>query len=236
MSGISPRYVQDRLAQALVRAETCVDAFDVLDEIESGLRHHSLISNDETRRRYVQLVAVAREAYEQKLQEEVQAVIASDAEELDRLCAKYVDNVRAATLREPLLDSAGGATAPDERLMRAIEEKIEIPESRKDDFRAELMNFIAGVQREGRTFEWRENKRLAHALEHKVFEDRRDVIQLVAMVSTVIDPDAHEKIRVIQDRLMRRFGYDEVSAARVLSHVAGLFARTSAAKAPPQAA
>ncbi len=236
MSGISPRYVQDRLAQALVRAESCVDAFDVLDEIESGLRHHSLISNDETRRRYVQLVAVAREAYEQKLQAEVQAVIASDAEELDRLCAKYVDNVRAATLREPLLDSSGRASAPDERLMRAIEEKIEIPESRKDDFRAELMNFIAGVQREGRTFEWRENKRLAHALEHKVFEDRRDVIQLVASVSTVIDPDAHEKIRVIQDRLMRRFGYDEVSAARVLSHVAGLFARTSAAKAPPQAA
>ena len=236
MSGISPRYVQDRLAQAMVRADACVDAFDVLDEIEAGLRHHSLISNEETRRRYVQLASVAREAYEQLLQDEVQTVIASDAEELDRLCAKYVENVRAVTLREPLLDQAGHASAPDERLMRAIEEKIEIPESRKDDFRAELMNFIAGVQREGRTFEWRENKRLARALEHKVFEDRRDVIQLVSLVSTVIDPDSNEKIRVIQDRLMRQFGYDQVSAARVLSHVAGLFARSVAAKAPPQAA
>src|SRR5262249_42564838 len=153
-----------------------------------------------------------------------------DSEELDRLCAKYVDNVRAVTLREPVLDPAGHASAPDERLMRAIEEKIEIPDSRKDDFRAELMNFIAGVQREGRTFEWRENKRLARALEHKMFEDRRDVIQLVSLVSTVVDPDSNEKIRVIQDRLMRQFGYDEISAARVLSHVAGLFARTSAAK------
>ncbi|HUR28438.1 MAG TPA: serine protein kinase, partial [Planctomycetota bacterium] len=236
MSGISPRYVQDRLAQAMVRADDCVDAFDVLDEIEAGLRHHSLISNEETRRRYVQLVAVAREAYEELLQQEVQSVIGSDAEELDRLCSKYVDNVRAATLREPLLDAAGRASEPDERLMRAIEEKIEIPESRKDDFRAELMSFIAGVQREGRTFEWRENKRLARALEHKVFEDRRDVIQLVSVVSTVIDPDSNEKIRVIRDRLMRQFGYDEVSAARVLSHVAGLFARTTAVKAPPQAA
>ncbi|HTF91228.1 MAG TPA: serine protein kinase [Planctomycetota bacterium] len=236
MSGISPRYVQDRLAQAMVRADACVDAFDVLDEIEAGLRHHSLISNEETRRRYVQLVSVAREAYEQMLADEVQAVIASDSEELDRLCSKYVDNVRAATLREPVLDAAGHASAPDERLMRAIEEKIEIPESRKDDFRAELMSFIAGVQREGRTFEWRENKRLARALEHKVFEDRRDVIQLVSLVSTVIDPDSNEKIRVIQDRLMRQFGYDQVSATRVLSHVAGLFARTNAAKAPPQAA
>jgi len=236
MSGISPRYVQDRLAAAVVRGVDCVDAFDVLEELEAGLRHHSLISNEETRRRYVQLVSVAREAYEQLLADEVQAVIASDSEELDRLCAKYVDNVRAATLREPLLDASGRSSAPDERLMRAIEEKIGIPESRKDDFRAELMNFIASVQREGRTFEWRDNKRLARALEHKVFEDRRDVIQLVSVVSTVVDPDSHEKIRVIQDRLMRRFGYDTVSAARVLGHVAGLFARTHAAKAPPQAA
>ena len=38
MSGISPRYVQDRLAQALVRAESCVDAFDVLDEISARER------------------------------------------------------------------------------------------------------------------------------------------------------------------------------------------------------
>lgn len=184
----------------------------------------------------MQLAGTAREAYEQILQEEVQAAIASDAEELDRLCAKYVDNVRAATLREPVLDAAGRASAPDERLMRAIEERIEIPEARKDDFRAELMNFIAGVQREGRTFQWRENARLARALEHKVFEDRRDVIQLVSVVSTVVDPDARQKIRVIQDRLMRQFGYDELSAARALSHVAGLFARTHAPKAEPQAA
>jgi serine protein kinase len=63
-----------------------------------------------------------------------------------------------------------------------------------------------------------------------VFEDRRDVIQLVSVVSTVVDPDAREKIRVIQDRLMRQFGYDEVSAARAMGHVAGLFARTSSAK------
>jgi serine protein kinase len=236
MSGISPRYVQDRLASAVVRGADCVDAFDVLEEIESGLRHHSLISNEETRRRYVQLAAVAREAYEKILADEVQTVIASDSEELDRLCAKYVDNVRAATLREPLIDASGRPTAPDERLMRAIEEKIEIPESRKDDFRAEMMNFIAGVQREGRKFEWRENKRLARALEHKVFEDRRDVIQLVSVVSTVIDPDSHEKIRVIQDRLMRQFGYDKASAARVLGHVAGLFARTNAPKAAQEAA
>ena len=33
---------------------------------------------------------------------------------------------------------------------------------------------------------------------------------------------------MIRERLMRRFGYDEVAADEVLAHVAGLFARGEA--------
>ena len=39
--------------------------------------------------------------------------------------------------------------------MRSIEEKIDIPESRKDDFRHELMNYIAALHIEGKTFDYR---------------------------------------------------------------------------------
>jgi serine protein kinase len=228
MVGISPRYVQDRIAATLVSDKPTVTALDVLASLEEGLIHHSLVSNEETRRRYVQLVATVREEYEEVLKREVQTAISSDRESLDRLCAKYVDNVRAYTTREKVLDPAGRPSDPDERLMRAIEEKIDIPEPRKDDFRIELMNFIAEVHREGKTFEWRQNKRLARAMELKVFEDRRDSIQLVSSVSTVVDPDTQEKIGVIRDRLMRQFGYDQMSADEVLRHVAGLFARGEA--------
>jgi len=228
MLGISPRYVQDRIATTLVSDKPTVTALDVLAGIEEGLLHHSLVSNDETRRRYMQLVATAREEYEEILKREVQIAISSDRESLDRLCAKYIDNVRAYTTREKVIEASGRVSDPDERLMRQIEEKIEIPEPRKDDFRHELMNFVAEVHREGKTFEWRQNKRLARALELKVFEDRRDSIQLVSLVSTVVDPDTQEKIAVIRDRLMRQFGYDEPAADEVLQHVAGLFARGDA--------
>ena len=47
-------------------------------------------------------------------------------------------------------------------------------------------------------------------------------------MSTVVDPDTQEKITVIRERLIRQFGYDEVSADEVLQHVAGLFARGEA--------
>jgi serine protein kinase len=233
--GISPRYVQDRIATALVTDRPSVGPLDVLDLLEQGLVHHSLVSNEETRRRYVQLIGVAREEYEEIVKREVREAIASDREALDRLCAKYLDNVRAYTAREKVVEQ-GAAADPDERLMRSIEEKVDISEGRKDDFRHELMNFISSLEREGRTFDWTRNRRLARALELKVFEDRRDSIQLTSLVSTVVDPDTQAKIGVIRERLMRLYGYDELSADEVLQHVAGLFARGEAKEAGLEAA
>jgi serine protein kinase len=236
MVGISPRYVQDRIATCLASDSACVNPLEVLESLEHGLRHHSMVSNEETRKRYMQLIATAREEYEEVIKREVQVAIVADREALDRLCGKYIDNVKAYITREKVVDTTGRESDPDERLMRSIEEKIDIPESRKGDFRHELMNYIAAVHLEGQTFDFRENARLTRALELKMFEDRRDTIQLTSLVSTVVDPDTQEKIGVIRDRLMREFGYDEISADEVLHHVAGLFARGEAKRNPSEAA
>ncbi|MFT4539207.1 MAG: serine protein kinase [Planctomycetota bacterium] len=225
MEGISPRYVQDRIAACLVSSRPTIGPRDVLQAIEHGLTHHSMISGEETRKHYLELVSTVREEYERIVKHEVRVAIAADREAIDRLCSKYLDNVRAYTTREKVFDSIGAPKDPDERLMRSIEEKIDIPEARKDDFRHELMNYIAAIHIEGGTFNYRENERLTRALELKMFDDRRDSIQLTSLVSTVVDPDTQEKIAVIRDRLMRQFGYDEPSADEVLREVAGLFER-----------
>ncbi len=228
MQGISPRYVQDSIASCLVSERQVIGPLDVLEALHDGLRNHSLISNEEIKKRYAQLISTSREEYEEIIKREVQLAIASDQEEIDRLCSKYVDNVKAYVTSEMVVDSGGREREPDERLMRSIEEKVDIPEARKDDFRHELMNYIAAVHIEGQTFDFRQNDRLRKALELKTFEDRRDTIQLTSLVSTVVDPDTQEKIAVIRDRLCREFGYDELSADEVLHHVAGLFARGEA--------
>ena len=44
-------------------------------------------------------------------------------------------------------------------------------------------------------------------------------------MSTVVDKDTQEKIEVVKNRLMRDFGYDEISATDVLNYVASIFAR-----------
>jgi serine protein kinase len=236
MRGISPRYVQDRIATTLVGDADFIGPLDVLETLEEGLKHHSLISNEETRKGYAQLIAGAREEYEDVVKHEVQVAVAADYEAVERLCGKYIDNVKAYTTREKVIDAQGREHDPDERMMRSIETKIDIPESRKDDFRHELMNYIAALHIEGKTFDFRQNKRLTRALELKLFGDRRDSIQLTSLVSSVVDPETQSKIEVIRDRLTEQFGYDVASAEALLEYVADLFARGDAKENPSEAA
>ncbi|MBK8101410.1 MAG: serine protein kinase [Planctomycetes bacterium] len=226
LDGISPRYIQDKISNVLVRDLPCINPFMVMNELESGLDHHSLISDPETKKRYKDLLLVVREEYEEIIKNEVQRAISADEEAIARLCGNYIDNVKAYTQNEKVKNPyTGRDEEPDERLMRSIEEKINIPESRKDDFRREIMNYIGALAVEGRTFNYKTNERLHRALELKLFEDQKDSIKLTSLVSTVVDKDTQEKIEVVKGRLMRDFGYDEISATDVLNYVASIFAR-----------
>ncbi|QDU67069.1 PrkA family serine protein kinase [Engelhardtia mirabilis] len=236
MDGISPRYVQDRIAAALVVDGDHVNPLQVLESMADGLGHHSLISNEETRKRYTQLIGTAREEYDEIVKHEVQLAVAADAEAIDRLCAKYVDNVKAYTTHELMLDDHGREREPDERLMRSIEEKAGIPDARKDDFRHEIMNYIAALHLEGKTFDFRKNQRLRRALELKLFEDQRDAVQLTSLISSVVDPNTQSRIDAIRDRLANRFGYTRDAAEEVLRYVADLFARGEAKDDPREVA
>ncbi|MFT4514866.1 MAG: serine protein kinase [Planctomycetota bacterium] len=226
MIGISPRYIQDKMSNVLVRDMPCINPFMVMNELEEGLDHHSLISDPETKKHYKDLLIVVREEYEEIIKNEVQRAISADEEAIARLCGNYIDNVKAYTQNEKVKNAyTGRDDEPDERLMRSIEEKIEIPDSRKDDFRREIMNYIGALAIEGKSFDYKTNERLFRALELKLFEDQKDSIKLTSLVSTVVDKDTQEKIEIVKGRLMKDFGYDEISATDVLNYVASIFAR-----------
>jgi serine protein kinase len=228
MTGISPRYIQDKISNALVAhpEENCVNPFMVLHELEIGLRHHSLITSQEQLKHCQDLLAVVREEYEDIVKNEVQRAIAADEDALARLCSNYIDNVKAYTQREKVRNRyTGNYEEPDERLMRSVEEKIDIPEGRKDDFRREIMNYIGALAIDGKRFDYRTNERLQKALELKLFEDQKDTIKLTSLVSSVVDKATQEKIDVVKSRLIRSYGYCEVCSTDVLSFVASIFAR-----------
>jgi len=228
MEGISPRYIQDKISNALVSdlSKKCVNPFIVMSEIESGLAHHSLISSESQRRRYKELLTLVRQEYEEMIKNEVQRAIAADEESIARLCGNYIDNVKAYVRKEKVKNIfTEEDEEPDERLMRSIEEKIDIPESRKDDFRREIMNYIAALALEGKRFDYRSNERLRRALELKLFEDQKDSIKLTSLVTNVIDKATQEKIEIVKSRLIRDYDYCESCATDVLTYVASIFAR-----------
>jgi serine protein kinase len=228
LQGISPRYVQDKISNALVAhmEAKSINPFMVMNELETGLKHHSLITSDETRGKYRELLGVVKEEYENIVKNEVQRAIAADEDALKRLCGNYIDNVKAYTQREKVRNKfTGQFEEPDERLMRSIEDKIDIPDSRKDDFRREIMNYIAALMMDGKTFDYKSNERLYKALQLKLFEDQKDTIKLTSLVSQVVDKDTQAKIDVVKSRLIRDFGYDDESATDILNYVASIFAR-----------
>jgi serine protein kinase len=231
MDGISPRYIQDKISNALVseKGEGCINPFLVLNELDSGLKNHTLITSEDARKRYKEMLTVIRQEYEDVVKNEVQRAISADEEAISNLCANYVDNVKAYTQKEKVKNKYTGQNEePDERLMRSIEEKIDIPESRKDDFRTELMNYIGALAVDGKTFDYRTNERLQKALELKLFEDQKDSIKLTSLVSSVVDKETQEKIDVVKQRMIRNYGYCEICATDVLTFVASIFARGDA--------
>src|SRR5437762_1817046 len=54
MQGISPRYIQDKISNSLVshnaQIDRAINPFMVMNELETGLRHHSLISDEDTKK------------------------------------------------------------------------------------------------------------------------------------------------------------------------------------------
>lgn len=228
LSGMSPRYIQDKISNSLVKYsdEGYINPFMVMNELESGLKNHSLLTNEDEKKRYKEYLAVVKEEYENIVKGEVQRAISADEDSIRNLCTNYIDNVKAYTQKEKVKNKyTGDYESPDEHLMRAIEEKIDIPESRKDDFRREIMNYIGALAIEGKTFDYTTNARLQKALELKMFEDRKDSIKLTSVLSNVQDEKAQQQIDIVKDRLIKNYGYNEASATDVLNFVASIFAR-----------
>ena len=228
LDGISPRYIQDKISQSLVldKGKGCINPFIILNELESGLKTHALIKDEEQRKHYKEMLSEVKREYEDIVKHEVQRAISADENAIGKLCGNYIDNVKAYIQREKVRNSfTGQAEEPDERLMRSIEEKIDIADNRKDDFRREIMNYIGALALEKKSFDFKTNERLHRALELKLFEDQKDTIKLTTLVSSVVDKETQGKIDVVKNRLIKNYGYCDICATDALGFVASIFAR-----------
>jgi serine protein kinase len=226
MDGISPRYVINRLSNALVKQNTtCINPIDALRALRDGLDQHTSITREE-RERYLNIIQEARKEYDDMARKEVQRAFVYSYEESARtLLNNYLDNVEAycnkTRLRDPITDEE---MEPDEQLMRSIEEQIGITENAKKSFREEILIRISSLARRGQTFEYTSHERLKEAIEKKLFADLRDVVKITTSTRTP-DKEQLRKINEVVNRLMSEHGYCHVCANEILRYTGSLLNR-----------
>ncbi len=226
MEGISPRYVINRLSNALVKDDvSCINAIDTLRALRDGFDQHTSITKEE-RERYLNLIAEARKEYDETAKKEVQkAFVYSFEESTKTLLNNYLDNVEAycnaQKMKDPITEEE---VEPDEKLMRSIEEQIGVTENAKKTFREEILIRLSTMARKGQSFDYTSHERLREAIEKKLFADLRDVVKITTSSKT---PDAEQlkRINEVVDRLIREQGYCPVCANELLKYVGSLLNR-----------
>ncbi|MFB6073790.1 MAG: PrkA family serine protein kinase [Haloarculaceae archaeon] len=217
MEGVSPRFIGDEIAEAIMdsmhRDRQFLSPLTTFNHLEGNLENHGSIPEEkfDTYYRYLELV---REEYKERAIEDVRHALAYDVDEIQRQGEKYMDHVMAYIDDDTVEDEiTGREQEPDEQFLRSVEEKLELPEDRKDDFRQEVSNWVSRRAREGDTFNPQDNDRLRRALERKLWEDKKHNINFSALVSSG-EMDDEERNQWV-DALIEQ-GYSEEGAKEVL--------------------
>jgi serine protein kinase len=227
MDGVSARFIGDEIAEAIMdsthRGRDYLSPLTVFNHFEQNLENHGSIP-EENLERYYRYLELVREEYRDRAIEDVRHALAYDIDEIQRQGEKYMDHVMAyiddATVEDEL---TGREQEPDEKFLRSVEEKLDIPSDRKDDFRQEVSNWVSRRAREGTSFNPQDNDRLRRALERKLWEDKKHNINFSALVSAN-ELDDDERNAWI-DALVEQ-GYSREGAREVLE-----FAGAEVAKA-----
>ncbi|ACV10599.1 putative serine protein kinase, PrkA [Halorhabdus utahensis DSM 12940] len=227
MDGVSPRFIGDEIAEAIMdsmhRDRDFLSPLTAFNHFEANLEHHGSIPAErfETYYRYLELT---REEYRDRAIDDVRHALAYDVEEIQRQGEKYMDHVMAYIDDDTVEDELTGREAePDEQFLRSVEEHLDIPEDRKDDFRQEVSNWVSRRAREGDTFSPQDNERLRRALERKLWEDKKHNINFSALVasSEMDDDDRNAWIEALLEQ-----GYSRDGAVEVLEFAGAEVAKT----------
>ncbi len=227
LSGVSPRFVINALSTAITRGNArSLTSMELLLALKDAIESDARIDAKQKKMWFDHLVTARKEFYNRWVKEDVhRALFASFQDEAQQLLEKYLDEIEASLDQRKVTDPMTGENrAPDERFMRSVEEKIKVSESGKQSFRQEVIRKAMVAFKAGEKFRLASHARVREAIEQYLFEERRDVLRLVTSTARP-DDEARKKISVVQERLVKEYGYDEHSAQEALNYVTTLLSQ-----------
>ncbi len=227
LTGVSPRFVINAISNAITRGNThSLTSMELLLALKDAIDSDARVDAKQKKAWVDHLVTARKEFYNRWVKEDVhRAMFASFEDEAQQLLEKYLDEVEASLDHRQVTDPITGETRPaDERFLRSVEEKIKVSDSGKLSFRQEVVRKAMVAFKAGEKFKLASHARMREAIEQYLFEERRDVLRLVTSTARP-DEEARQKISVVQERLVKEYGYDEHSAKEALSYVTTLLAQ-----------
>lgn len=218
MEGISPRYITNRIATALISDDApCLTPENLLELLMSGLRTHPKFT-ERDRERYAELISLVHERYREISEAQVRrAVVVSLEDECAQLFKTYIAHVEAY-VNETDLPSGSGGRRPDESLMRSIEKRVGVQEAGKDSYRRQILAKIGTAGVRGDVFDHNADDPLRKAIHDIIYEENKNQVRVI---TTLTDPDPALKERILETRarLVSREGCCEHCADSLLRFV-----------------
>lgn len=227
LSGVSPRFVINALSTAIIRSDRrSLSTMDVLLALKDAIETDARIDAKKKRKWVDYLVMTRKHFYNRWVKEDVnKALFVSFENEAQALVEKYLDEVEAVLDSRSLVDPiTGEERKPDERFLRAIEEKIPISEAGKQTFRQEVLRKAMVAYKRGDKFTLDSHAQLHNALEQYLFDQRREVLHLVNADSRP-DDAMRQKAQAVEQRMIEAGGYDAHSARAALNYASTLLAQ-----------
>jgi serine protein kinase len=174
-------------------------------------------------------VVDARKEIDRRLKDEVRkAFVPAFSEHAQELLENYLTNIEAYCQGTKTKDPITGEDRdPDEKLMRAIEEKVKpaVPQSAKDTFRqGVLMRIGIALRRGDRPLTYETDTILATGIEEYLFDQLKDIVR-VTVSRTNPDKEQAKRLNEVLTILMEERGYNEHSARDLVDYVGHLLNR-----------
>ena len=233
MSGLGPRAIVDILSGAARRAGEEHHTGKYLTPIMSliALTEHieRMEAPKEIREELRAFVVDARREIDRRLKDEVRkAFVPAFGEHAQELLENYLTNIEAYCQGTKTVDPITREDRdPDEKLMRAIEEKVKpaVSQSAKDTFRQGVLMRVGIALRKGeRPLTYETDTILATGIEEYLFDQLKDIVRVTVSKNNP-DREQAKRLNEVMTILVEERGYNEHSARDLLDYVGHLLNR-----------
>ena len=216
MRGISPRYVINRLADAVARERECLRPLAALDSLAAGVEERAEAPRDEENKLPGLLGDALKKYKERALVEVRRAALPNFQQEATALFNDYAREARTYSD----LPSGEGGEGVDERLLSSLEWAINIREADRPGFRRQVMANVRAIQGQGDSPGYDSVPVLRHAIEEVLLPDRAATREALGLGTK--GDDGPLRRSQVEERLVQSFGYCSICARDLVEFAAAL--------------